>query len=224
MKKDSQKDIINGLIATLENLIEQLEAVECQCCESEERFRLVADFASDWEYWHETDGRFVYTSPSCQSITGYMPEEFAENPDLLRSIVHPEDLEIWQAHSHARRGDGDVEPIEFRIKTKSGKTRWMHHVCRTVYDKSGKNRGVRGSNRDITQQKQMQEEIQILRGFLPICASCKNIRDDKGFWSKIESYISARADVEFSHGICPDCFKKKHPEIDFDDTELYSDL
>ncbi len=55
-------------------------------------------------------------------------------------------------------------------------------------------------------------EVKTLRGFLPICASCKKIRDDKGYWTQIEAYISKHSDAEFSHGMCPDCAKKWYPE------------
>lgn len=56
-------------------------------------------------------------------------------------------------------------------------------------------------------------EVKVLSGFLPICASCKNIRDDRGYWNKIEAYILERSEVEFTHGICPECAKKLYPEI-----------
>ncbi len=49
------------------------------------------------------------------------------------------------------------------------------------------------------------KEIKTLRGFLPICASCKKIRDDNGYWTQIESYISKHSEAEFSHGLCPEC-------------------
>lgn len=57
-------------------------------------------------------------------------------------------------------------------------------------------------------------EVKTLRGFLPICSSCKSIRDDKGYWNRIEKYIQDRSDAEFSHGICPDCAKKLYPDIE----------
>jgi hypothetical protein len=56
-------------------------------------------------------------------------------------------------------------------------------------------------------------EVKKLSGMLPICASCKKIRDDKGYWSQIESYIKEHADVEFSHGICPECAERLYPDI-----------
>ncbi len=58
------------------------------------------------------------------------------------------------------------------------------------------------------------KEVKTLQGLLPICASCKKIRDDKGYWIQIESYISDRSDVQFSHGICSECAKKLYPEMD----------
>lgn len=56
------------------------------------------------------------------------------------------------------------------------------------------------------------ENIQTLKGMIPICASCKNVRDDEGFWTQVESYIRDRSDVEFSHGICPECLVKLYGE------------
>ena len=56
-------------------------------------------------------------------------------------------------------------------------------------------------------------DIRQLSGMLPICASCKKIRNDNGYWQQIESYIRAHADVEFSHGICPDCAAKLYPDF-----------
>ncbi len=61
--------------------------------------------------------------------------------------------------------------------------------------------------------KEALTKVKTLSGFLPICASCKKIRDDKGYWKQIESYISEHSDAEFSHSICPDCLKKLYPEL-----------
>jgi hypothetical protein len=56
--------------------------------------------------------------------------------------------------------------------------------------------------------------IKTLRGLLPICATCKKIRDDKGYWNRLEEYISARSEAEFTHGICAECARKLHPDWD----------
>jgi GAF domain-containing protein len=60
-------------------------------------------------------------------------------------------------------------------------------------------------------------EVKTLRGYLPICALCKKIRDDKGYWNQVETYISKHTDVLFSHSLCPDCAKKLYPNVDYYD-------
>ena len=65
----------------------------------------------------------------------------------------------------------------------------------------------------IVELKDALSQVKTLSGFLPICASCKKIRDDSGYWNQIESYIRDRSEAEFSHSICPDCAKKLYPEI-----------
>lgn len=68
---------------------------------------------------------------------------------------------------------------------------------------------LRGLNQQL---KKALANINALKGMLPICSSCKKIRDDKGYWNQIEFYISKHSDAEFTHGICPDCAVKLYPE------------
>ena len=65
----------------------------------------------------------------------------------------------------------------------------------------------------ITELQVSLQKVRMLSGLLPICASCKKIRDDEGYWSQIESYIRDRSEAEFSHSICPECAKKLYPEL-----------
>lgn len=60
------------------------------------------------------------------------------------------------------------------------------------------------------------QKMRYLEGILPVCASCKKIRDDKGVWNQIEAYVRDRSDAEFSHGICPECAEKLYPEFNPD--------
>ena len=59
-------------------------------------------------------------------------------------------------------------------------------------------------------------EIKTLRGIVPICASCKKIRDDAGFWQQVDVYVRDHSEAEFSHGICPECMKRPYPEFTAD--------
>ncbi len=64
--------------------------------------------------------------------------------------------------------------------------------------------------------RELQESLAKVKstsGLLPICASCKKIRDDKGYWNQVETYLSEHSDAKFSHGICPECGKKLYPEF-----------
>ena len=65
----------------------------------------------------------------------------------------------------------------------------------------------------IYELRQALDEVKALQGIIPICASCKKIRDDKGYWHQVEAYVTTHSKASFSHGICPDCFKELYPEI-----------
>jgi hypothetical protein len=64
----------------------------------------------------------------------------------------------------------------------------------------------------ITELQDALADVKLLSGLVPICASCKKIRDDQGYWTQIESYIQDRSDAKFSHSICPDCAQKMYPQ------------
>ena len=69
-------------------------------------------------------------------------------------------------------------------------------------------------------KNEAEKKVKILSGLLPICSHCKKIRDDKGYWNQLESYITHHSEVQFSHGICEDCAKELYPDLDlYDDQE-----
>ena len=76
---------------------------------------------------------------------------------------------------------------------------------RKIYEKNLENK-----NKEL---EKALAEIKVLRGFIPICASCKKIRDDKGYWSQVEEYIARHSEAKFTHGICPDCMVKLYPNF-----------
>jgi len=71
----------------------------------------------------------------------------------------------------------------------------------------------RPMKRVIDRYKQALVEVTTLRGIVPICSSCKKVRDDEGFWQGVETYISNRSDAQFSHGLCPDCIRTLYPDV-----------
>ena len=86
-------------------------------------------------------------------------------------------------------------------------------LCSIVHDIFERKKIEREREKLILKLQRALSEVKTLRGFLPICAACKKIRDDKGYWNQIEAYISARSDARFSHGICPDCARKLYPGL-----------
>lgn len=65
----------------------------------------------------------------------------------------------------------------------------------------------------VEELSQALDQIKTLRGILPICANCKKIRDDQGYWNQVESYIRDHTEAQFSHGLCPECIEKLYPEL-----------
>jgi hypothetical protein len=65
----------------------------------------------------------------------------------------------------------------------------------------------------INELRQALNEVKTLQGIIPICAACKKIRDDLGYWHQVEAYVSSHSNALFSHGICPECVKELYPEI-----------
>jgi phosphoserine phosphatase RsbU/P len=72
---------------------------------------------------------------------------------------------------------------------------------------------------NLEELRQALDQIKTLRGIVPICAHCKKIRDDQGYWNQVEAYVSRHSEARFSHGICPDCTRTFFPEFTKDDLD-----
>jgi len=131
--------------------------------EAELSYRTVADFTHDWEYWESPEGTFRYISPSCERVTGYKPEEFLENPQILQKLILPEDKVRWDEHRQEALNNKGLHEVQFRIRKRDGEIRWIEHACQPVTDEKGEFLGYRASNRDITRRKQTEDEANRLR-------------------------------------------------------------
>jgi PAS domain S-box-containing protein len=193
--------------------------------ESEERYRTVADFTYDWEYWVDPEGNFLYCSPSCERITGYSAKEFIDDPDLMNRIIHPDDRTEMLDHYHkVRKVTPDaVNAIDFRIIRRDGATRWIGHVCQPVYDQKGQISGRRAGNRDITELTQAQLRLEKERAHLRtlvqtipdliwlknpdgVYLTC-NSRFERFFGAK-EAEIAGKTDYDFVDADLADSFRE----------------
>ncbi len=170
-------------------------------------------------------GDIEYVNPKFVNVTGYtLAEALGKNPRILKSgDKSPEAYrELWETITAGKEWSG-----EFHNKKKNGELYWESASISPIRDLAGRITHFVAVKEDITARKQTEAEreklvaelkealanVKSLSGLLPICASCKKIRDDKGYWSQVESYIQKHSEATFTHGICPDCIKKWYPDL-----------
>jgi len=187
---------------------------------SEEKFRALADTSPLAVYMSEgIEQRAVYINPTFVDLFGYTMEE-VPTADHWFPLAYPDPLyrkqitEMWQKIvKHAIESKSDTETVESVVRCKDGsdkhiswgfinigKQNWAFGLNLTERKLAEKDR-----EETIEKLKKSLEEIKSLRGILPICAKCKNIRNDEGYYEQIESYIQKHSEAVFSHGLCPDC-------------------
>jgi PAS domain S-box-containing protein len=203
--------------------------------ESEERISIATQVGNlgVWELRFDIDKLFA--SEKLIEITGLTEEEVRNfSLDLWMSKIHPDDKKRTQDIQQALfKGEIEKAESELRLRHPEKGWVWLHGVARIIQrDEEGKPLRMIGVHHDITSRKQSEaereklikelekalSEVKALSGLLPICSSCKKIRDDMGYWNQIESYIHKHSEAQFSHSICPECAKKLYPDID-----LYKD-
>ncbi len=146
-------------LSRLRNVLEDLVAQRTALLEqSEEKYRILADYSPNWEYWSAPDGSFLYMSPACCDVSGYAPASFFADPGLIEKIIHPDDRNVWQAHC-PNLVSADAEPLIFRIQAHNGSEHWIEHICKPVFDRAGQFLGRRGSNRDITARRHAEQKL-----------------------------------------------------------------
>lgn len=222
MADDSVKALKNR-IRELEDKLEKSAEMEEALFKSEERYKTLVENAFNPIYLRRRN-KFEYVNPRFCETTGYTSDELTSVDFNFESLLTNESKQIIDERRMARlRGETVQNIYEIQIRHKSGRLIDIEQST-VVIDYRGFS-AVLGIMRDISLQKDIAREkeklikdlqdalsrIKVLTGLLPICAYCKKIRDDKGNWSQMETYISERTDADFTHGICPGCFEKYKP-------------
>lgn len=203
---------------------------EIQLRLSEERLKMVLE-GSELGFWDwNIETGEVQRNDRWAQMLGYDSiQEFEDNTDTWTNSIHPEDREsAWQSIQDHLEGRKSAHKMEYRMLTKDGGFKWILDNAKIVQrDESGKPTRMSGTHLDISERKGMEqereelihslrealEEINVLKGVIPICSYCHNIRNDEGSWDKLEAYLAKHSDAKFSHGICPDCSKKARAEL-----------
>ncbi len=169
-----------------------------------------------------SDGRILEVNPGFETISGYTKAEVLGKDT--------ESLQIWEDPKDRRIvvnelvQNGKIREKENRFRKKGGES--IIGLISSEIITIGQEKYVLSSINDITEKKSQEFEreklirelqdalgqVKKLSGFLPICASCKKIRDDQGYWRQIEAYVREHSEAEFSHGICPECARRLYPE------------
>ena len=179
------------------------------------RLAVVIRDSNDAVTVHDLQGNILAWNRGAERMYGYTEAEALE---MNITQIVPPDKEIQaMAYLKCIASDEIVESLETQRICKDGKILDVWLVLTCLRDDSGAIDSVATTERDITEIKnelrRRETEVKTLRGLLPICASCKEIRDDKGYWHQIESYIADHSEAEFSHGICPKCAERLYPEF-----------
>jgi PAS domain S-box-containing protein len=131
--------------------------------QAEVKYRTVADFTYDWEYWFNTDGKLEYVSPSCERISGYSTTDFQQKTTLLQDIILQEDRIIWDEHNRILSEEFKTAEHQFRIRCQNGEVRWIEQSSQIVVGDKGEHLGNRSSIRDISRRKESELEVQSLK-------------------------------------------------------------
>jgi len=169
----------------------------------------------------DQEGKYIYLNDAHAKMYGYdSPRELVGK--TWRVLYYTEEIRrfeqeiipvlgekgLWRGEAVGKRKDGSIfhQELSFTSVKKSGL------VC-VVRDVSSRKSAEREREKLIFELRDALSNIKMLRGLLPMCAWCKKIRDDKGYWKQVETYITEHSDAEFTHGICPECLRKGEPEL-----------
>ena len=177
----------------------------------------IVESSADAIYGKNLDSLIVSWNPAAERLFGYSVEEII-GKSTAQLVPEHRNGEVREILARVREGEIIAERETERLH-KNGGLIPVSVTVSPIRNNLGEVIGASSITRDITRQKQAEDErqkliqslmasaqhVRMLSGLLPICATCKRIRDDKGYWQQVESYISKHSEVTFSHSICPVC-------------------
>jgi len=223
-------DELGRLAVTFNRMAETRMLVEDALLAGERKLRSITSNLAEGIYVLDQQGKITFMNPDAERLLGWTRDELNERG--AHGLVHYRKadgkllpFEVCGMYNVLTSGKNYTSVDEVFVR-KDGTVFPISVVTSPIWEE-GKVTSAVIAFRDISIQKELEQErsqlilayekalnnIKTLKGLVPICASCKKIRDDKGFWSHVEVFIQQRTDAEFSHGICPDCAKRLYPDL-----------
>lgn len=214
----------------LEFHIQELKNELARMRANEERTRLAIDAVNDGIFDVDNQSGNTYFSPRSYTMLGYDPYELPACAETWLQLLHPDDREWVRTKMKDQILEAQSWSLEYRLRAKDGSYRWILGRGRVVVrDEAGNTVRSIGTHKDITARKRVElereklieklnkalKDVKTLGGLIPICSSCKKIRDDKGYWNRLENYFEKHSTALFSHSLCPACMDDIYGEDDW---------
>jgi PAS domain S-box-containing protein len=219
---EGERKLFENIAARLGRVVARKRSEE-MLTESEERYRSLFEDSRDAIYTVSDSGVILDANRAALGLFGYTGPEMLGMQAVLLYVL-PAYLARFEGEM---RATGSVRNFEARLRRKDGTV--LDCLCTASLRRTkpvNRVEGYHATVRDVTQEKVSEaeklkliddltsalESIRTLKGLIPICASCKKIRDDRGYWNRLEEYLEAQTGAVFSHGLCPECQRRFEEE------------
>ena len=235
--KDDEKDreqllaelyTLRKKLTELESLKKDQKRIENELQNSKEILEMIINNIPNQVFWKDRNLIYIGCNLAFAEVTGMsIPDKVVGKTDydFQRDATHADSYREWDKKiMDAGEAVLDIEELYHNADGSEGTVLTSKVPLR---DKEGRVFGLLGICTDITDRKKMELEneslirelkdaiskVKTLGGLLPICSNCKKIRDDKGYWNKLEGYLREHSDASFTHSICPQCKEKLYPQL-----------
>jgi transcriptional regulator with PAS, ATPase and Fis domain len=195
---------INELKAQLTQAHDRQQTLQSELQQMRDRFAAALKELPVIVFATDADGSLVFFNHEFERVTGYNAADLAGQKDVLDLLFHQDG------------GDCVVKDLDcrkWRFSSKDGveKVVVWSNISEAVPLPGWTSWKI---GLDLTELESMRDQVKVLQGLIPICAHCKKIRNDQGFWTQLEAYLAEHSEAAFTHGICPECIEQYFAEYD----------
>jgi PAS domain S-box-containing protein len=192
--------------------------------DAESNFSRLFDAVPIGLFHMQPDGKILQVNRAFAEMTGHETAQRVSDRHAAEFFQTPENHRVWR---DAIEREGTLLGHETQFRRADGSLFWVEITARALRDGVSGSIFYEGTVENIDERHAAEEErerlitgltealsrVKKLSGLLPICSSCKKIRDDHGYWNQLEVYISEHSDASFTHSFCPECVRRLYPEI-----------